>query len=174
MFYVSFFSFFPERTFVVVLSPYPPCACSLSISSWFRFCINRLVMHIPPKKKKKSILGTNPRLEAPLPPFFLRTIFRNSAITPDSPHPKVHHPAIDSLVLSLQCGKAAAVFVPSRCRDFVAEVGKCGSRSLDLLFLVLWPSVSFTASPSMSSTRTYEYFSKNLLRCNVIFLALQL
>ena len=35
-------------------------------------------------------------------------------------NPKVHHPAIESLVLSLQRGKAAAVFVSSRHRDFVA------------------------------------------------------
>ena len=64
-------------------------------------------------------------------------------------------------MLSLQCGKATAVFVSSRDRDFVAEVGKCGSRWLDLFFLVLWPSVFFTAPPSMSSTRTYEYLKKN-------------
>ena len=83
-------------------------------------------------------------------------MFCNSAITPASPLiRKVHHPAIDSMVLSLQH------------RDFVAEVGKCGSRSLDLLFLVLWPSIFFTASPSMSSSRTYEHFSKTLVRCNV-------
>ena len=41
----------------------------------------------------------------------------------------------------------------SRDRDFVAEVGKCGSRLFDLLFLVLWPSVFLTAPPSMSSAR---------------------
>ena len=58
---------------------------------------------------------------------------RNSSLTSER---KVHHPAIDSSVLSLQCGKAVAVFVSSRHRDFDAQVGKCGSRSLDLFFLV--------------------------------------
>ena len=33
----------------------------------------------------------------------------------------------------------------------------------DLFFLVLWPSVFFTAPPSMSSTRTYEFFFLNLV-----------
>ena len=37
------------------------------------------------KKSEKPIFRTNPRLEAPLPPFFLRTTFRISAITPASP-----------------------------------------------------------------------------------------
>ena len=35
---------------------------------------------------------------------------------------RVHHPAMDSSVLSLRCGKAAAVFVPCKDRDSVAEV----------------------------------------------------
>ena len=72
-------------------------------------------------------------------------------------------------MLSLQCGKATAVFVSSRDRDFVAEVGKCGSRLLDSFFLSLWLSVFFTALPSMSSTRTYENFFFNLVRCNAFF-----
>ena len=50
-------------------------------------------------------------------------------------------------MLSLQYVKAAAVFVSSRHRDFVAEVGNCGSRALDLIFLVPWPS-SFLSVPS--------------------------
>ena len=85
----------------------------------------------------------------------------NSSLTSN---PKVHYPAIDSLVLSLQCGKATAAFVSSRDRDFVAQVGKCASRSLDLFFLVLWPGILSTATPSMSSSGTYEHFSKNLVR----------
>ena len=45
---------------------------------------------------------------------------------------------MDSQVLSLQqCGKATSVFVPSKDRDIVAQVGKCGSRGLDLIFPVL-------------------------------------
>ena len=41
--------------------------------------------------------------------------------------PKMHHPVMDSWVLSLQCDKATAVFVPSKDCDMVAEVSKCGS-----------------------------------------------
>ena len=98
-----------------------------------------------PIKKKKPILRTNPRLEAPRPPFILRTTFRTSAITPASP--LIRKFTTLRLVLSPQCGKATAVFVSSRHRDFVAQVGKCGSRSLDLLFLVLvlWTSFFFAA-----------------------------
>ena len=86
-------------------------------------------------------------------------------------NPNVHHSAIDYLVLSLQCGQATAGFVSSRHRDFgdfVAEMSNGGSGSLNLLFLEPWASV-FTAPPSMSSTRTYEYFLENLLRFNVVF-----
>ena len=36
------------------------------------------------KQSEKPISWTNPRQEAPLPPFFLRTTFRNSVITPAS------------------------------------------------------------------------------------------
>ena len=43
------------------------------------------VLHRPQKKNEEPIFRTNPRLEAPLPPFFLRTTFRISAITPASP-----------------------------------------------------------------------------------------
>ena len=86
---------------------------------------------------------------------------------------KVHRPAIDSLVLPLQCSKATAVFVSSRHRDFVAEAGKCGPRSIDLFFLVVWPSFFLTA-PSMSSIRTYEYFPKNLVRCDVFLRSIAL
>ena len=127
----------------------------------------------PTNKKQEPILRTNPRMEALLPPFFLRTTFDNCHNFSVTPNPKVHHPAIDSLVLSLQCGKAAAVFVSSRHRDFVAEVGKCSSRSLDLLFLVLWPSTFFTAPRSMSSSRTYEHFFEKSRTTWRFFVALQ-
>ena len=72
-------------------------------------------------------------------------------------------------MLSRRCGRATAVFVSSRHRDFVAEVWKCESKSLDLFFLVQWPSIFFNAPPSMSSIHTYEYFSKIIVRCNVFF-----
>ena len=72
---------------------------------------------------------------------FLCTIFRDSGKTPASPlKSKARHPAMDSLVLYLQCVKWTAVFVIFKHRDFVAGVWKCGSRSLDLFVLILWPS----------------------------------
>ena len=43
------------------------------------------VMHRPQKISENPIVRTNPRLEAPLPTFFLRMTFRNSAITLASP-----------------------------------------------------------------------------------------
>ena len=75
----------------------------------------------PTKNKEKPIFRANPRLEAPLPLFFSRATFCIPAITPASPLiTKVHHPVIECQVLSLQCGKATAVFVSSRDFDFVA------------------------------------------------------
>ena len=87
------------------------------------------------KKQKKAILPPNPRLEAPLPPFFFAndvSQFRHNSTTLRSTF----------WCSRYNVGKATAVFVSSRHRDFVAEVGKCSSRSLDLFFLVLRP-VSF-------------------------------
>ena len=46
------------------------------------YTYNTQVLHRPQKKNKKPILRTNPRLEAPLPPFFLRTYVRSSVIPP--------------------------------------------------------------------------------------------
>ena len=43
------------------------------------------VLHCPQKKSEKPIFRTIPRLEAPPPLIFLRTTFRNSAITLASP-----------------------------------------------------------------------------------------
>ena len=99
---------------------------------------------------------------------FFYTTFRNSAITPASP--LIENSTLRSSLWCSHCSvKATAVFVSSRDRDFATIVGKCGSRLLDLCFLVLWPSVFFTA-PSMSSTRTYGYFAKiSYIRCNVFF-----
>ena len=80
------------------------------------------------KKIKKPILRTNSRLEAPLPPFFSCWAFLNSALSSSCRvDPEVLHPATHSLAHSLQCGKAAAVFVPSTSMDFAAQVRKFGS-----------------------------------------------
>ena len=56
-------------------------------------------------------------------------------------------------MLSLQCGKETAVFVPSKDRDIVAEIWKCCSRGLDLIFPVLFLSNNFTAVRAGTSTR---------------------
>ena len=52
---------------------------------------------------------------------------------------------MDSLVLSIQCGKATAVFVPSKDCDIVAEVSKRGSSWLDLIFPELYVSNNCSA-----------------------------
>ena len=112
------------------------------------------------KKTEKPIFRTNLPLEALLPPFFVRTTFRNSAITP----------------ASLLIRKSSTLRFTLWCsHDSVAkrEQFSCplGTTSLLLklenvvpgrwmFFLLLWPSIFFTA---MSSTRTYVYFSKNLV-----------
>ena len=109
----------------------------------------------------------------PLPLCFIScTIFRNSTITLASALIRSSNTVMDSLVLSLQCGKATAVFVPSRHRGFVAEFRKFGSRSLDCSFSYCVQQYVYCSSRlSMSNTRTHEYFSKNLcqvqVRCNV-------
>ena len=118
------------------------------------------VLHRSRKKKKiadslhKSSTGSTSTCV-----FFLRDIpsfYHNSSHTSD---PKMHHPAMDSLVLSLQCGKATAVFVPSKDCDIVAEVSKCGSRGLDLIFPVLYLSNHFTAVRAGTSTSRMLFFS---------------
>ena len=60
--------------------------------------------------------------------YDIPSLFNNSSHTSD---PKMHHPAMDPLVLSLQRGKAIAVFVPSKNCDIVGEVSKCGCSGMD-------------------------------------------
>ena len=60
---------------------------------------------------KMQILERNPRLEEPLPQYYFCTTLRSSALSPATPvDPTTHHPAMDSSVLSLQCGKGTAYF----------------------------------------------------------------
>ena len=89
----------------------------------------------------------------------------NSSLTSNL---KVHHPAIDSLVLSLQCGKATAVFVSSSTATLSLK-WKMWFQVVGFFIYVLWPSMFFTTPQSMSNTRTYEYFSKNLFTMYVAF-----
>ena len=138
------------------------------VHSWF-YC---------PKVECYAFLWNQSVIYAEIPPlplcFILCTIFRNSTITLASALIRSSNTVMDSLVLSLQCGKATAVFVPSRHCDFVAQVWKRVYRSLDCSFLYC-VQVFFHGSSrlSMSSTRTYEYFSQNLcqvqVRCNFFF-----
>ena len=72
------------------------------------------VWHLPQKNDVSLILCTNLYDCKHIYLCFSCTTFRNSAT--NSTHtadPKMHHPATDSSVLSLQCGKATAVFVLS-------------------------------------------------------------
>lgn len=70
--------------------------------------------------------------------------YHNSSITSNK---KSHYPATDSLVLSLQSGKAAAAWVTCKRRDSLARVWICGSRWLNFIYITLLrPRYSFTAS----------------------------
>ena len=55
------------------------------------------------------------------------------------------------------CGKATAAFVRTKHRDFVAEVWKCGSRGLDLIFPVQYLSNTFNAVRTGTSTSSGIY-----------------
>ena len=55
-------------------------------------------------------------------------------------------------MLSLQCAKATAAFVRSKDGDIVAQVSKCGSSGLDLIFPVLYSSNNFIAVRVGTST----------------------
>ena len=114
-----------------------------SLGSAFAYHMVLTCVALPSKKKDISpTFCTNLPLEAPLPVYF-SCIYDVPSFCHDSSHtsdPKMHHPVMDSLVLSLQCGKATAFFVTSIDCDIVAEVSKCGSSGLDLIFSVLYPS----------------------------------
>ena len=85
------------------------------------------MVHTPvlhrPQNNFLPILGTNPRLEAPLPLYFSCTTFRNSVIT-------LATPSIQKRTTrrwTLRCShykrvKATVVFVPCKDRDIVAQV----------------------------------------------------
>ena len=81
---------------------------------------------------------SNRQLEPPLPINFSCWTFRNSALAPNFSFETWFGKAdMGSLVHSRECGKAAAVSVPSFEADPVAENWKCGSRRLNLPFLAL-------------------------------------
>ena len=114
----------------------------------------------PTNKKQEPILRTNPRMEALLPPFFLRTTFRNSATTPASP--LIENPT--TLRSSLWCSHCSV----TKRQQFSCPLGTA-TLSLKLenvvpscwiCFFLYFGQVFFTAPPSMSSTRTYEKIQK--------------
>ena len=83
---------------------------------------------------------SNRQVEPPLPLNFSYRIFRNSAlhVAPNfSTNPLLGKGDMGSLVHSRECGKATAVSEISFHPDLVAEIRKCGSRRLNLPFLVL-------------------------------------
>ena len=131
------------------------------------------MLHRPQKnKQKKPILLTNPRLQAPLPPFFQPTTFRNNPSL--TSNPKVHYTAIDSLVLSLrtvwQSGSSFRVLGTATLSLKLQNI--CGPRSSDLFFLYSVPHFFKMIPPSMSSCRTYERtssFRKISYRYDVTF-----
>ena len=90
-------------------------------------------------------------------------LVRHSVFCHTSSHtsdPKTHHPVMDSLVLSLRCAKATAVFVPSKDCDIVVEVSKCGSRGLHRFFPCCVSSNNFTAVRAGTSASTSRGLKK--------------
>ena len=82
-------------------------------------------------------LCSNRQLEPPLPLNFSCKIFRHSALAPNfTIDPIFRTGDVGSLVHPRECGEATAVSVTFH-PDLVAEIGNCGSRRLNLRFLVL-------------------------------------
>ena len=93
---------------------------------------------VPTKKIFLPNLRSNRQLEPLLPLNFSYRIFRHFALDPNfTIDPIFRKGDMGSLVHSRECGEATAVSVTSFHLDFVAEIGKCGSRRLNLRFLVL-------------------------------------
>ena len=88
--------------------------------------------------KTKFCKQSNRKLEAPLPLFFSCRIFRNSSLAPSFTFEGWCGKAgMGSLVHSRECGKATALCMTSFESEPVAESWKCGSRRLNMPFLVL-------------------------------------
>ena len=126
------------------------------------------VLHRPQKKIWKADFPDKSTTGTTSTSVFLRTTFRNSAITPASPLIKKSTTLRSSLWCSLlmQCGKATAVFVSSRDRDFVPEVGQCGSRLLDLFFSYCGQVFFLLLLHRWAVLVSYAI---SYLRCNVFF-----
>ena len=115
-------------------------------------------------KTKKPILWTNILLEAPLPQYCSCTTIRNSAITPDSPLIRT----FTTLRSTLCCSHHSV----AKRQQFSWSLGSATlSLKLENVVPGRWISYfSYMLSPRtfFLLDRTYEHFSKNLVRrCNV-------
>ena len=128
------------------------------------------VLHRPQKKSEKTIFRTNPRLEAPLPPIFLRTTFRHSAITPASP-PIEKSTTLRSSLWCSHCSVAkrqqfscplGTVTLSLKLENVVPGCWICFFSYCGQVFFLLllhrWAALVRTST-----------FQKNLVRCNVFF-----
>ena len=121
----------------------------------------------------RPIFRTNPRLEAPLPPFFLRTTFRVSAITPASPLIEKSTTLRSSLWCShcsvakrqqFSCPLGTATLslklenVVPGC--WICFFSYCGQ----VFFLLLFHRLAI-----LLYSHVRVFFKKNLVRCNVFF-----
>ena len=136
-----------------------------SLGSAFAYHMVLTCVALPSKKKDISpTFCTNLPLEAPLPVYF-SCIYDVPSFCHDSSHtsdPKMHHPVMDSLVLSLQCGKATAVFVSSRHRvSLKLENVVPGRWILSFSYILLWPSVFYCSSIDKQYSYARVFFEKS-------------
>ena len=109
------------------------------------------------KKSEKPIFRTNPRLEAPLPPFFFRRTYHISAITPASPLIEKS----TTLRSSLWCSHCSV----AKRQQFSCplETATLSLKSENVVrgcwicFLSYCGQVFFLTRPSMSSTHSYHW-----------------
>ena len=145
---------------------------SIQLQTPVRRCHLCCIAHTHERKLILRILRVNPRLEAPLSPFFWRTTFRNSTITPALP--------LIRKFTTLRSSRWCSHFSVAKRHQFYCPL-LVSTATLSLKFENVFADRSirtlsycgrvffFAALPSMSSTRNYEYFSKMLLPCNVFF-----
>ena len=98
------------------------------------------VLHRPQEKKSRFVAQIYDCPSTCV--FFLNDIpsfCHNSSHTSDS---KMNHPAMDSLVLSLQCGSAAVVFRPFKDRHCRSSFQKVVPEGWILIFPVLYPVIT--------------------------------
>ena len=116
-----------------------------------------------PTQKQQS----NRRLETPLPLYFSCRILWNSTLAPNFPiNPLFRKADMGFLVHSLECGRSTAVLLTSCYPGLVAEDWKCGSRCLNLPFLVLCNHVYFYCTACRRKNRSSYLFFKKKISCS--------